>query len=74
MNEYERRYYERIYGKLIRVEWCVLGKGKAFKNVTTEEQAFKIFGDVIAKYRNTGRLMFAEIVNYDETTLAYYRG
>ena len=74
MNENERKYYERIYGKLIRVEWCVLGKGKAFKNVRTEEQAFKIFTDVVAKYRKTGKLTVAKIVNHDDETIAYYLG
>ena len=64
--------YERIYGKLIRVEWCVLGKGKVFKNVRTEERAFEIFTDVVAKYRKTGKLTTAKIVNYDDTVIACY--
>ena len=74
MNKYEKRYYERLFGRFIRVEWCLLGEGTAFKNVRTEEQAFKIFGDVVAKYRKTGRLMVAKIVNHDDETIAYYLG
>lgn len=74
MNKYEKRYYERLFGRFIRVEWCLLGEGTAFKNVRTEEQAFEIFGDVVAKYRKTGRLMVAKIVNHDDTTIAYYLG
>ena len=74
MNKYEKRYYERLFGRFIRVEWCLLGEGTTFKNVRTEEQAFEIFGDVVAKYRKTGRLMVAKIVNHDDTTIAYYLG